>query len=76
LFFCSNKIHGKGGLDIYQNDLLPYQKPIIESVLLDGFVYDEYSKDPLVDASIRIRSSNTTVGNFKSDKDGKLVPAP
>jgi outer membrane protein OmpA-like peptidoglycan-associated protein len=72
LYFSSARSGGKGGLDIYENDLLPYQKPSIESVLLDGFVYDEYSKEPLVDASIRIRSSNTTVGNFKSDKDGRF----
>ena len=72
LYFSSARSGGKGGLDIYENDLLPYQKPSIESVLLDGFVYDEYSKEPLLDASIRIRSSNTTVGNFKSDKDGRF----
>lgn len=48
------------------------QKPQTEHVLLDGYLYDEISKEFVEGANVRVRSGKKAVGTFKSDKDGRF----
>lgn len=72
VYFSSARAGAKGGLDIYENHLMGNLNPKVDNVLLDGYVYDEISKEPIEGVAVRVRSSNKPVGNFISDKDGRF----
>lgn len=71
-YFSSARIGGKGGLDIYENELKNDIKPKVDNVLLDGYIFDEKTKTPVEGATVRVRSGNLAMGNFKSDQDGRF----
>lgn len=72
IYFSSARANGKGGLDIYENILLSSLKPKIDNVLLDAYVLDENSKEPIEGAKVKIRSANKTIGNFITDEEGRF----
>ena len=70
-YFASAR-SGKGSLDLYENHLIGTFKPRIDAVLLDAFVIDDETQKPLEGATVRVRSSNKSIGNFTTDKDGRF----
>jgi outer membrane protein OmpA-like peptidoglycan-associated protein len=62
----------KGSLDLYENHLQSDLKPKIDAVLLDAFIIDDVTKMPVEGATVRVRSSNKSIGNYSSDKDGRF----
>jgi outer membrane protein OmpA-like peptidoglycan-associated protein/Tol biopolymer transport system component len=71
-YFSSARPDGKGALDIYETTLKNELKPKVDNVLLDGYLYDEKTKEVVENATVRVRSGNKSMGNFKSDKDGRF----
>lgn len=71
-YFSSARIAGKGGLDIYETELKTELKPKVDNVLLDGYLYDDKTKEIIEGATVRVRSGSKAMGNFKSDKDGRF----
>lgn len=71
-YFSSARPGGKGALDIYETSLKAELKPKVDNVLLDGYLYDEKTKEIVENATVRVRSGNKAIGNFKSDKDGRF----
>jgi outer membrane protein OmpA-like peptidoglycan-associated protein/Tol biopolymer transport system component len=71
-YFSSARPTGKGGLDIYKNSINKEAGPKVDNVLLDGYLYDQNTKEVVEKAKIRIRSGNKNIGTFVSDKDGRF----
>ena len=71
-YFSSARPNGKGNLDIYKNKINPESAPKVDNVLLDGYLYDQVTKEVVEGATVRIRSGNKNMGTFNSDKDGRF----
>ncbi len=53
-FFASAREGGKGGLDIYKAPLSREQAPSIDNVLIDGYIFDVYTGEPISGVVVKI----------------------
>ena len=53
-YFASARPEGKGGLDIYYAKLTTEQAPLIDNVLIDGYVFDKMTGEPVSGIVVKI----------------------
>jgi outer membrane protein OmpA-like peptidoglycan-associated protein/tetratricopeptide (TPR) repeat protein len=57
-YFASARPKGRGGLDIYKIKLKPEVAPAVDNVLIDGFVFDVNTGEPIFAAQVKIGKGN------------------
>lgn len=53
-YFASARPEGKGGLDIYYAKLTTEQAPLVDNVLIDGYVFDKNTGEPVSGMVVKI----------------------
>lgn len=71
-YFASARPGGVGGLDIYRVGLYREIAPKVENVMLDGYVYDAQSKEPVEGVRVKVGKSGEKKIILTTDKDGRF----
>jgi outer membrane protein OmpA-like peptidoglycan-associated protein/tetratricopeptide (TPR) repeat protein len=70
-YFASARPKGRGGLDIYQIKLRPELAPAIDNVLIDGYVFDVNTGEPIFNSQVKIGKGNDRQ-LIKTDSAGRF----
>ena len=70
-YFASARPKGRGGLDIYQIKLKPELAPEVDNVLIDGYVFDVNTGEPIFNAQVKIGKGNERA-LLKTDSAGRF----
>jgi outer membrane protein OmpA-like peptidoglycan-associated protein/tetratricopeptide (TPR) repeat protein len=71
-YYASKKEGGKGGLDVYKIAMHPEIAPEKANVMVDAYVYDAATKEPIENVKVKIGKSGTKKQEFKTDKYGRF----
>jgi outer membrane protein OmpA-like peptidoglycan-associated protein len=71
-YYASEKEGGKGGLDVYTIAMHPDIAPEKANVMVDAYVYDAATKEPIENVKVKIGKSGTQKQEFKTDKHGRF----
>ncbi|CAA6808916.1 MAG: Outer membrane lipoprotein omp16 precursor [uncultured Aureispira sp.] len=71
-YYASQKEGGLGGLDIYTIAMHPDIAPEKTNVMVDAYVYDAATKEPIENVKVKIGKSGTEKQEFKTDAYGRF----
>lgn len=71
-YFASATDNGKGGLDIYKVSLYSGIAPESSTILVDAYVYDAESGDPVPEVSVKLGRARTVKEKMKTDANGRF----
>ena len=71
-YYASEKEGGLGGLDIYTIGMHPEIAPEKPNVMVDAYVYDAATKEPIENVKVKIGKSGTKKKEFKTDAYGRF----
>lgn len=71
-YYASAKEGGQGGLDIYTIAMHPEIAPEKANVMVDAYVYDAATKEPVENVKVKIGKSGTPKQEFKTDEHGRF----
>lgn len=71
-YFSSAQEGGQGGLDIYKIGMHPEIAPEKANVMVDAYVYDAATKEPIENVKVKIGKSGSKKQEFKTDKHGRF----
>lgn len=71
-YFSSARDGGKGGLDIYEIAMQREIAPEYPNVMVDAYVYDAATKEPIKDVKVKIGKAGEQKQEFKTDKNGRF----
>lgn len=71
-YFASSRSKGIGGLDIYTVPVTKSIAPIGVNVMMDAYVYDAMTKDPIEDVKVKLGRTGIAKMDFKTDENGRF----
>lgn len=71
-YYASAQDGGLGGLDIYKIGMHRDIAPKEANVMVDAYVYDAATKEPIENVKVKIGKSGTKKQEFKTDKHGRF----
>lgn len=71
-YYSSAKEGGEGGLDIYKIAIHPEIAPEKANVMVDAYVYDAATKEPIPNVKVKIGQSGSQRQEFETDKNGRF----
>ncbi len=71
-YFASAQDGGQGGLDIYMIGMHQDIAPSETNVMVDAYVYDAATKEPVENVKVKIGKSGTKKQEFKTDEHGRF----
>ncbi|MCP4437619.1 MAG: OmpA family protein [Aureispira sp.] len=71
-YYASARPGGIGGLDIYRVGLYREISPKIENVMLDGYIYDAQTKEPVAGVKVKVGKSGQKKITLTTDQDGRF----
>ncbi len=71
-FYASSQDGGLGGLDIYSIDINKDIAPEETNVMVDAYIYDAATKEPIENVRVKVGKSGTQKQLFKTDENGRF----
>jgi Tol biopolymer transport system component len=71
-YYSSAQDGGQGGLDIFRIPIHPDIAPKDANVMVDAYVYDAATKEPIENVKVKIGKSGAAKQEFKTDKHGRF----
>lgn len=71
-YYASAQDGGQGGLDIYQIAMHPEIAPEKPNVMVDAYVYDAATKEPIENVKVKIGKSGSQKQEFLTDEHGRF----